>query len=200
MQVLVRTRPESAHLYAASTCAATLSVFHSVASDAQLLETLTALLTALARAPGCLPLMAQAGLPTLVATLQTCVRRDVPVSHSILLEGTLDLLCSFVSESDPGVPPPLQRHGSAPLPLCTQSDSVLVVVMVDTVTGSGELDLEDVRFSGTQLHAPRMCLSVLQRWQSKSTVRVRIQHASCYCTAGKRTLSRVHASSSGSSC
>ena len=105
VQELVRSRPEAAHQYAASVCAAALSVFQSVASDAQLLEALSALLANLAGAPGCLPLMAQTGLPTLVATLQNGVRQDVPAGHSIVLEGTLDLLCSFVSEADPGAPP-----------------------------------------------------------------------------------------------
>lgn len=101
----MRTRPEAAHPYAASICAGTLSVFHSLANDAQLLEALSALLADLASAPGCLPLMAQTGLPTLVATLQNGIRRDVPAGHSILLEGTLDLLCSFISEADPGAVP-----------------------------------------------------------------------------------------------
>lgn len=106
LQQLVRAHPEPAHRYAASICAGTLSVFQSVVSDAQLLESFTTLLSTLAAAPGCLPLMAQTGLPTLVATLQSGNRRDVPAGDTTLLTGTLDLLCSFVSESDPCAPPP----------------------------------------------------------------------------------------------
>jgi hypothetical protein len=86
-------------------CAGTLSVFQSLVRDAQLLEALSAMLACLAAAPGCLPLMAQTGLPTLVATLQKGSRRDVPAGDSLLLEGTLDLLCSFISDTDPGMPP-----------------------------------------------------------------------------------------------
>lgn len=127
VQELVRSRPEAAHPYAAAVCAGALSVFQSVASDAQLLEALSALLANLAAAPGCLPLMAQTGLPTLVATLQNGMRQDVPAGHSIVLEGTLDLLCSFVSEADPGVHP-AARHSNSSHNTCNARAELCMVV------------------------------------------------------------------------
>jgi hypothetical protein len=135
MQELVRSRPEAAHPYAAVICAGTLSVFQSLASDAQLLEALSALLACLAGAPGCLPLMAQTGLPTLVATLQNGTRKDLPAGHSILLEGTLDLLCSFVSEIDPG--------RSLPMDTCIASSLAVLFPAVQPCAGGDFLSQLD---------------------------------------------------------
>lgn len=128
MQDIVKAQPEAAEPYAAAITTAAVTVFPAIANDVQLMEALSALLATLARAPRCLPHMASAGLPVLLATVQaggTAQARDpqaqLPTHSSILLEGTLDLIASFATDSDAGAPPrvavPTLAHSQSLPPL-----------------------------------------------------------------------------------
>lgn len=89
--------------HAATVTAALLSVFPSVANDVSLTEGIQSLLAQLAGSPGALPSMAREGVPLLMAQLQSAAQQVAP-KGSFLVEGTLDLLSSYISSSNISAP------------------------------------------------------------------------------------------------
>ena len=87
--------------HAAQITAALLSVFSSVAGDIPNTEGIQSLLAVMARAPHALPAMAREGVPLLMAQLQDAAQHAGP-RRVCLVEGTLDLLASFISASNIG--------------------------------------------------------------------------------------------------
>lgn len=87
--------------HAPAITAALLSVFPSVAGDIPNTEGIQSLLAVLASAPRALPGMAREGVPLLLAQLRDAAQQSGPQA-GLLVEGTLDLLSSFISDSDIG--------------------------------------------------------------------------------------------------
>lgn len=119
-QDIVTAQPDAAEPYAAPITTAAVAIFPAVANDVQLMDALSELLASLARAPRCLPHMAPAGMPVLLATLQDGASSQaaepsvqLPGQSSVLLEGTLDLIASFATDADVGAHPCMRSRPHA---------------------------------------------------------------------------------------
>lgn len=97
MQVVVKAHAAGAQHYAARITAFLVEVFPLHANDVDLSDTICCLFSAMAAVPGCLPAIAQHGVPPLLRQLEAS-DRHLPV----LTEKTLDLLCSFITDADLG--------------------------------------------------------------------------------------------------
>jgi hypothetical protein len=118
MQEVCKVHKDSMAPHAAAITSAVLGVFPAVANDVSLSEGIQALLAELAACPGALPAMARSGVPLLMAQLRAAAATPAP-RGAFLVEGTLDLLASFVSSSDLGAAHAVQAyHTGASLPSC----------------------------------------------------------------------------------
>ena len=104
LQGICKVHTERVAPRAAALTATCLAIFPTVANDVSLREAIESLLETVAAAPNALPAMAREGVPLLMRQLQAAVQEGGP-QGSFLVEGTLDLLGSFISSSDLGAHP-----------------------------------------------------------------------------------------------
>ena len=104
MQEICSANLEAMSPHAGAVSSVVLSIFPSVANDPSLADAMQELLTTLARCPGgAVPAMAREGVPQLMQQLQSAALQD-DAGGATMVEATLDMLSSFISPSDKGVP------------------------------------------------------------------------------------------------
>ena len=120
VQVICKTHADAVAPHAAPLTTILVQVFPSVANDVCLCDSIHSVLEAMAKAPGALRPMASAGVPQLLTEMQAAT--EAGPKKAYLVEGCLDLLCSFVSSSDISVAP--CPHGALSLPAWSQTRSL----------------------------------------------------------------------------
>ena len=154
VQVICKTHAGAVAPHAAPLTKILVQVFPSVANDVCLCDSIHSVLEAMAKAPGALRPMATAGVPPLLTEMQAAT--EAGPKKAYLVEGCLDLLCSFISSSDISVAP--CPHGALSQPAWSQTRSLCewpwaaCVVWVQnrmSITG-GFLQ----HFERTDMHAP----------------------------------------------